>query len=543
MSHSLFSGSGLSRSGRRVAALLLAVLMLSVVVVPMVMSWEPSDGETSETHTVVYHPYHTDAPAVGTADGSPTNESGTYGTVTVEYRGSFVSTEYNPQVWDVTDIKGSKAPTWYGITESGYSQSGVNQTVVFTGWAYGTSDGITSETYYPGEVMSEAQMEAATEASEDGSEAIHVYATWGTMTHWAAGVSEVNSSWSDGNEYTNIVSPTSGNGDINLNNLKVSDVGLTIRGNDYSDGTNKTNILWAGSGGNPDSGLAEVTLNQNVIIDNMNVMMGHSANHGDGSGGIFANGHVLIIGDGMSVAYGSDKTSLTGDFTQLFGGSKSADIESTVTDIENQPISRKPYGSDDTINFGTFMIVHSGSFANIVAGSRGHDIYSADQSESLSTYLVLRDVTVLDTVVGGSSGSISNQNNIYGIDGSAFTYAYGLKMYGDTYEERYLKGDTTYGIPVSGDRTVELTESTILTGGSNGGSISGNTHVFLAGDTSVWDVQGGGRRGFSSVQTANVEVSGDAAVRHALCGSITDGLTSHQNHVGYGSPNEDSSCV
>ena len=81
-----------------------------------------------------------------------------------------------------------------------------------------------------------------------------------------------------------------------------------------------------------------------------------------------------------------------------------------------------------------------------------------------------------------------------------------------------------------------LTESTILTGGSNNSQVTGSTNVFISGTAKLWDVQGGGRRGVSGVGTANVEVSGQAAIRHVLCGSITDGLERN----GTATPNIDS---
>ncbi len=130
------------------------------------------------------------------------------------------------------------------------------------------------------------------------------------------------------------------------------------------------------------------------------------------------------------------------------------------------------------------------------------------------TSLVMRGGTVLDTVIGGNSGGSSGDGNTVT---STWIYFLGnARLLGDNYEEAQI------GTPLSG---YALTESTIMTGGSNNGKVAGDTHVFISGDAQVWDVQGGGRRGTSEVTgTASVDISGNAWVKHAACGSITDGM-------------------
>ena len=143
-------------------------------------------------------------------------------------------------------------------------------------------------------------------------------------------------------------------------------------------------------------------------------------------------------------------------------------------------------------------------YANIVGGSCGGEV-------TRDCRVVLKDVTILDTLVGACSN--------YGVvGGSSYIYATSLHMPGDYYEEK--KMNPSY----NGEGNVTLTESTIITGGSNNGSVT-NTYVYLSGDSDVWDVQGAGRRGASTVtNTSNVEVSGNAWVKHVVCGSVTDGL-------------------
>ena len=134
----------------------------------------------------------------------------------------------------------------------------------------------------------------------------------------------------------------------------------------------------------------------------------------------------------------------------------------------------------------------------------------------------MRGGIVLDTVVGGNSGGASS-NNV--IEHDTNVYMTGdVRLPGDDYEEKQL--DELY----SNGFTFSLTESTILTGGSNNGIIAGDSNVHISGSAELWDVQGGGRRGESSVLTATVTVSGNALIKHVLCGSITDGLDGKPGH-------------
>ena len=522
---------------KRAFAFLAVALMVAVVLVPMVSAPGESDAGQSETHTVVYHMSGPGGTLLG-PDGSVSGPSVTSGyndvsasgsTQTVVYEGSFVSTEYNPQVWDYA--------RWLEPTiDLGYSVNGEGKTVVFTGWSYakGFDDSGKPMEYttprYPGEVMSDAEIEAASLYDEaDKKNKVHVYATWGTMVNYVTGFYMVGTNaddhtWkSDGNEYTNIMAFNSGHGDANLSNLTVDGGGLTVRG-----AAGSHVLFWNDQ---------EVSLNQNLIVDHMKVKGSHTANHGDAGGGIFANGNVLILGNGI-VADTLGTLSVTEDFTQIFGGSKGGSIMKASTDQNGNVMERRPYGADTETMFGTFVIVHSGTFGNIVAGSLNGNIGT---SYKLSTYLVLRDVRVLDTVVGGS-GEDSGTSRTF-LNGSTFLYAYGLKAYGDSYEEDQLgnkvladtgysqSSEDYYAVTTS---EVFLNESTIITGGSNNGWIGGDTHVYLGGDSEVWDVQGAGRRGMSTVAgTAHLEVSGDTLVKHVACGSITDG-----NHN-----QRDKSCV
>ena len=232
----------------------------------------------------------------------------------------------------------------------------------------------------------------------------------------------------------------------------------------------------------------------NVILDNITLKSGTSAsNHGsDSDHGLFADGHRLIIGTNVSTI--SDDSSNPMSYPQIFGGRAS----NTYKDHTNEVGTTNPSSTD--------VVIFSGTYYNVVAGNY-------DVSMSGDTHLVVRGkTTVLDTVVGGNSAKVE------GISVSnTWIYILGGCLPADSYQEDQLgtSGNTN---------GVTLTESTILTGGSNNGRVTGSTNVFISGDADLWDVQGAGRRGMSSVGTANVEVSGQAVIRHVLCGSITDGL-------------------
>ena len=235
-----------------------------------------------------------------------------------------------------------------------------------------------------------------------------------------------------------------------------------------------------------------VHLTGNVIMDNIVLQAYASPNDKHGGGntqGLFANGYKLIIGSNVStVSVGG-----ASGYPQIFGGADEGDNdEPTVT--------------------GTDVVIFSGTYYNIVAGN-------FNKSFTGDTHLVIRGNTkVLDTVVGGTGDSDSSST----IHGSTYIYILGGTLPADSYQESKLGASDN--IPDG----VFLDESTILTGGSNNGRITGDTNVYISGTANLWDVQGGGRRGQSVVQgTVNVEVSGQAAIRHVLCGSITDGLNSN----------------
>ncbi len=322
--------------------------------------------------------------------------------------------------------------------------------------------GSSTTTHYPGEVVSSTDAESAKDT--DGN--IHIYATWSTLVNYGT---SLNSTISGGSVYSNIIVLSS-----DLTSFSVPNGAATIRSADTS---SSITISLGGTSYN---------FSYDTIIDNVTFSANSGANHGDIVGGLLANGHALVLGTGIGL---SSSVTSVGGAPQVYGGNSNGTVGSTN------------------------VIIHSGIYYNVVAGGHGCTVNG-------DTKLVMRGGVVLDTVIGGCSrnggthGTVNGNTNVYLLGD--------VRLIGDFYEEKSL--NSSYAGENNGKIT-ELTESTILTGGSNDGSITGNTNVHISGNASAWDVQGGGRRGSSSVAgTANVTVSGDAAIKHTLCGSITDGL-------------------
>ena len=440
------------------------------------------------------------------------------------YYGDVVSSEYNPQFWS-----GASSTLWDGIGKwYEILRYGTGRTVVFTGWSYGVS----GETHYPGDIIPLDEF-----ADENGQPTAHLYATWAKLDHHYAStvagadlmylVGEGSVVTYNGNAY-NYVSFSGTEATFKRNDgntLTINSEGKVYRNGDkstrstvavdgatysyssgqwttsstpsWTGGTVYTNVVKAAALSTAPSypatvhglngtgvalGSGSMVLSNDLILDSI-AFTGTAYNHGNSSQGIFANGKTLVLGTGITNGSGSGPSS----YPQVFGGSSSGTVESTQ------------------------VIIHSGTYGNIIGGS-----YSGTVSKT--SKLVLRDVTVLDTLIGaGALGRVGSGSEGDGV----YVYATALNMPGDTYEENQLGSSN---IP-SG---VTVLESTILTGGSNDGTVYGDTHVLISGTTSLWDVQGAGRRGGSTVTgTAEVVISGKALVKHIACGSITDGIGSN----------------
>ncbi len=291
----------------------------------------------------------------------------------------------------------------------------------------------------------------------------------------------------------------------------------------------------------------------NVIIDNIGIDgNGGSGSHGDGiSSSLFANGHILIMGNGLTNPNAKGWNSSAreaGVGPQIVAGYYQDNIDDPV--IKNKKIVFGHYdGKTDSdnlhVDLGTCLIIHSGIYYNVIGGSlinssTLHHIGSMDKP--LSTYMVLKGGTTTDTVAGGITGS-NGYGNIYGnivggdgkYNGGTFVYLVGHFMPADDYQDKATGYADMYSRSSYG-----LQESSILEGGNsrtnnnNMASVFGSTHVFLSGTTSVWDVQAGGRTETTHTDNAYLEVTGRAVVRHIACGTITDGASNaDRNSVDY----------
>jgi len=437
------------KGNHHLRTMLISVLIVSIMITGSfalmlagIWGGSAADGYEGDKITINYHPFKGTAPSVG----SRYNDTTVPSSITVTYYGSVASTEYNPQVWS-NDVSqgGSEILTQVSDLSTWYSIKSYtrNSTYVFTGWVDDSS-----RSYDPGDII---------KASDVTGESFDLYATWNLLNRYST---SVRSNWSDGTPYTNmVVGPT----------ITSSSSGTSVNGN-Y---TLRNCTINVSSG--------YININKDTIIDSSTITgTKGSDNHGAGSAGIFANGHKLIIG---SKVKGSQSGSSEAAFAQIFGGSRTTALTGS-----------------------TELIIHSGTFSNVVAGSQNATV-NGDVS------VIVKDVTILDTLTAGVKESVK-------ITGSTYIYATALNMPGDTYEENNLNG----GVDIPSG--VTLKESTILTGGSNKGTINGDTNVYITGTSKVWDVQGAGRGGGSTVGgTANVTIGGMALVKHIIAGSITDGLS------------------
>ena len=488
-----FPLGSICHSGRdkRLLSVLMVLVMVVVIVAPLSTSFTAGADYQGESHKVVYHlnanTYENEGTQYWAVDLSNYNNQNQPIPLTNEYNST--PTNYVNDLTVEVEYYGSEFSTEYNpqFWKDTFAPSTENwfeiekyekeSTIVFTGWSYGSPNGTT---HHPGEIITSEQIEDLI-SSDDGN--IHIYATWGLLENYATGL--MNTVFHGGNEYTNIITINGYNGSASLNHV---DAPLTIR----SGGEKATLYVWE-----------QEVFSNNVIIDNVYIKNKDNGtplnNHGDGiQYGLFANGNTLIVGTGVELPSDVGSASIA---PQVYGGS----VNGTVA--------------------GTDIIIHSGVFYNVIAG--GYNCHITGD-----TNLVMRGGTVLDTVIGGNSGGASN-NNV--INGNTNVHMTGnVRLPGDDYEERQLDGQYDNGFNFS------LTESTILTGGSNNGRIDNNSNVYISGSAELWDVQGGGRRGTSSVNTATVIVSGNALIKHVLCGSITDGLDGLSGH---GSNAQDTACV
>ena len=293
---------------------------------------------------------------------------------------------------------------------------------------------------------------------------------------------------------------------------------------------------------------ASILMGGDVVIDNLLFKQMYYDNNnrlGDKASYVInANYHRLIIGTNVDVDKGDLNYQKQNDPTYkgelllapyVVGGSGS----NTSTSIEDGKRIVSVAGTDDSsrnhgmsnlqVDIATFVIVHSGTYAHISAGPPDGTIGS--DNRPLSTYVVIKDATVMG-IVGGSAGQSIVNGSMYdgqgANDGGTFVYCCGLKSTGDMYE------DLATGFDNDAHNYFYADESSVVQGGSRIGKVYGSTHLFLSGRTSVFDAQAGGRSAESYCEHTYIEITGKAEVRHVACGTITDGASRNQNYQSVG---------
>ncbi len=550
------------------AVLAISILLVSSIPVPASITTvaTPEDGYSGDYHVVRYHlnydqykdvindsygvynaefieggPKYGDVSVVKNNDGVITSIDCS---VDVVYYGSIVSTEYNPQLWARTipnyeeDITGN----WLEI-EKYKDESGA--AAVFTGWLY--NDPRVSEenlVHYPGEVLSESDMGGYRLFVKDGSRyvtekvdgvdqtrklgpneeyVIDVYATWGTVENvetvsTLAEIGTAQGNFEGGNEYTNFILLRN-NAEINVNSGLTTNKPMTIRTEPVA-GFGSVGLIRGDVN-------AYINAGQPLIIDDIGLKLKTNNKHGNYDKGISGCGYPLIIGTGIMSYFNGSQTNHTEDrnaYPTLRGG--------TISGGTSNDWSVSVYGdTSGNSNIASVLIVHSGTWANIIAGN-----YSGATNGSV--YSVLRTVTVLDTYACGGTG---NNNVNVTVSGNTYGYMVNANAVADTYEQKKMNlftsphrydtdAEISWPFVINGgeeDGRAFVYESTVITGGggsSGDGKVSGNTNVFISGSSVVWDAQAAGRSYKSVVgETAHIELSGKAISCHILCGSSTDG--------------------
>jgi len=422
---------------------ILAVLVVAVLIVCSLpvssQNGSSTDADSGETHTVRYHLNYSgdlnesyNVTTIKAGDGSSSEPY-----VDVVYYGSLVSTEYNPQFWSKTIVNRSDVD-WNWLEINDYV---AGETVVFTGWSYHETSGTA---HYPGEVLSQDDIE-----NHLVNDVIHVYATWGTVDNaylvsngnrtldgrTAYSLGNALNKIEGGSSYTNfllIYGSTTDYGKVSFNSYTIGKP-VTIRTDPVSEKLNKTmgrlNI------GNQLYVDADLTIDDICLFGNS-----EGTTHGQGSRGIYARGHTLILGTGiLSINTNSGDNAFKG-YPQLFGGSNSA--SSTYSD--HPDVNVYPARNDGE-EIDTLMIVHSGTWYNVNGGSRYGTIPG-------STCTVIKNAVILDTYNG--AGLVGDSNSQFAgtvptVKGVARSYFIDSRMPADTYGENILTDSVSdYDSPI-----------------------------------------------------------------------------------------------
>ncbi len=275
-----------------------------------------------------------------------------------------------------------------------------------------------------------------------------------------------------------------------------------------------------------------------VVFDNIILRQVTKTNDRLGQGSssmISANNHRLIMGVGIETETPSAGKMNIYYAPSIYGrGSSSSISTTTALDTDKPIVSGIPGEGGYTVTTGTYIIIHSGTYAHLSAGMSAGKNSEADYR---STYMVIKKATVIGIVsgAGGPNSTVvygGNTENCYK-QGGTFVYAIGLKMVGDRYEDTATgvtnPSSSAYDADIkSAHDGWQIDESSMLQGSSYNGKAYGSTHVFLSGNSSVFEVAAGGRNAVSYSQNSYLEITGKAMVRHLACGTIVDGSMGEQ---------------
>ena len=514
---SLFSrmSGGSHKYSVRVFAILAVVLML-LSCITVLYSADSNDADfTDDDYYVVYEPGTTGDLFTGN-NGEP--DSTGYQSLEVKYDGYAVA-EYNPQFWKTSSgsqwsdsISEHATPlsdveNWYPI--SGYVSVQENPsapTMVFTGWRI-SGDGPKVD---PGtDLRSEEYSEYWT-----GNE-ITLVAQWDTLYdivyvdgdndddnnrlfHNDDGTKSEPTSLSEGldgideadidSKYRSIVLLYFNSNESR--NIGASDIDKSVTIRSYIGDGNNSAIKTISFSGAWDA-------SREIIIDNVGFQGPNTSSdsHGSNRYGLYAGGNKLILGTGIS-------SNSVG--TQVSGGSSGSSVESSE------------------------LVLFSGTYSNVIGGS------SVTYSEGW-IWPEYYAYSVTDTSVTILGGMVTD--SVYGGNGVLFEEG----SYSD-YQEDLQVSTTT--VLVAGGKVwdgashdaISGTYQTIV-GGSRLGDVA-TSNTIITGKAKVFAVQGGGRSGStSSVETANLTISGDACIVYMACGSVTDGNDSEGRAAPVGTTN------
>ena len=476
----------------------LAIAVVSMMVLSGVFLLNSSES-SAETQSVTYYP------------NGATGEA-----ITIPYEG-IVATEYNPLYWKNT--ADALTTNWIAPREShnyGGSVGTMTVNMVFAGWSTKETPTSADDLIAPGDVIPDT-----------------VTKLW---AYWA--FPDIFRSNNQNYEYTAAVTNTQptptayGNTAFadRMYTTQYSISGTLNFGSNtgyakLSTGSYRSLGMYTGTGTlstfhltGPNNNNGNAVAQGNVVIDNV-IMTSIAANTNHGYAdnvGLYANAHKMILGANIQNNYGTNALAAP----QLYGGGTGSTTGTAYS--QKAVVSKDDELNGMKFNMGSFVIVHSGTYYSMFAGGR---TTMGSSSNPLSTYLVIKNATVLDTVGGGNAtnsssypiyGSTTYNTQIDQYQGGTFVYAIGLYTLGDS----WAAGITGYNQPVT------TKEGANFQGGCSYSSVNGSTHVFVSGNSSVWDVQGGGRAGTSKCAFTYVEISGNAEVRHAACGLVTDGTES-----------------